>query len=108
MASTAGVPFSVFGLTNTQGIKMKVTLESPIGTVIYGPTEVPANGITSIDPKAANVMSARVVADYGKEHGRFEQTVTLSGKKNAVYIKTLMTSAGIGGVRVTDLAGSNP
>lgn len=107
-APAAGVPFSVFVMTNTQGIPMKVTLEAPPGKIVYGPAEVPADGSVSIDPKAGNVSAARVVADYGKDHGRYEQTVSLNGKPNELYIKTLMASGGIGSVRVTDLAGSHP
>jgi len=106
--SGGGVPFSVFAITNTQSIPMKVTLEAPVGKVIYGPVEVSADGSISIDPKVENVVSARVVVDYGKEHGPEGQTVTLGGEKNKVYIKTLMASGSPGSVRVTDVTGSNP
>ena len=102
------VAFSVFAMTNTQSIPVKVTLEAPVGKVIYGPTEIPADGSISIDPKTTNVTSARVVADYGKDHGQADQTITLGGQRNQVYLKTLMASGSIGNVRVTDLAGSNP
>ena len=105
---SSAVAFSVFALTNRQGIPVKVTLEAPAGKVVYGPIEVAANGVASIDPKVTNAESARIVADYGADHGKAEQTVTLGGKANPVYLKTLMTSAGIGSVRVTDLTGSNP
>jgi len=105
---SSNVSFSVFALTNTQNIPVKVTLEAPAGKVVYGPVEVAPNGVASIDPKVTNVESVRVVADYGADHGKSEQTVTLGGKGNPVYLKTLMTSAGTGSVRVTDLTGSNP
>lgn len=105
---SSSVAFSVFAFTNTQGIPVKVTLEAPVGKVVYGPTDVASNGVASIDPGVENVISARIVADYGKDHGTYEQTVTVGGKGNPVYIKTLMTSGSIGGIRVTDVTGSNP
>jgi hypothetical protein len=58
---SSNVSFSVFALTNTQSIPVKVTLEAPAGKVVYGPVEVAANGVASIDPKATNVESVRVV-----------------------------------------------
>jgi hypothetical protein len=87
---------------------MKVTLEAPPGTVVYGPVEIPADGSVSIDPNSSNVSAARVVADYGKDHGKAQQTVSLSAKGGDLYIKTLMASGTIGSVRVTDVAGRNP
>jgi hypothetical protein len=107
-AAASGVPFSVFMITNNQGIPMKVTLEAPAGKVIYGPTEVPASGSVSIDPKVKNVSTARITTDYGKDHGTQSQTVTLNGERNQLYIKTLMASGSIGDLRVTEIAGSNP
>ena len=105
-ADKGSVPFSVFAITNTQSVKMKVTLEAPVGKVIYGPAEVAADGSVSIDPKVENIVSARVVVEYG--NGPEAQTITLGGEKNKVYIKTLMASGSPGGVRVTDVTGSNP
>ncbi|HEX4825797.1 MAG TPA: hypothetical protein VFV19_15960 [Candidatus Polarisedimenticolaceae bacterium] len=102
-----GVPFSMFAITNTQSVPMKVTLEAPAGTVVYGPVEVAADGSLSIDPKVTNIVSARVVVEY-KDHGSEGQTVTLGGEKNKLYIKTLMASGGIGSVKVSDVTGSNP
>jgi hypothetical protein len=103
------VAFSVFALTNTQSIPMKVTLEAPAGKVIYGPTEVPADGSVSIDPKVENISSARITVDYGADHGKATQTVTLAGERgDPLYIKTLMATGSIGRVKVTSVEGANP
>ena len=99
----SAVIFDSFTIENTTGIPMTVTLEAPIGTVVVASADVAANAKAHFDPQAKNASSARIIANFGKDHGKYSQDTTLDGDK---FIKTMTAAANIGEVKITELVDS--
>jgi hypothetical protein len=99
---TSAIVFDSFTIENTTGIPMTVTLEAPIGTVVVASADVAPSSKGHFDPQAKNASSARIIANFGKDHGKYSQDTTLDGK----YIKTMTAVANIGEVKITELVDS--
>lgn len=101
------VEFGSFIIENTTGISMNVTLEAPIGTIAVGPTEVKPNTTAPFVPGVKNVSSAKIIADFGSDHGAYTETVTVTGQGVPVYVEQMAAAARIGDVTITALKGSH-
>ena len=107
-ATTTPVEFDSFTIENTTGIKMHVTLEAPIGTPVITAQEVMPGQTAPFVPTARDVSSAKIIADFGEDHGKYTETITLTAQTVPVYIKQLSAAARIGDVTVTTVIGAHP
>jgi len=106
--TTTPVEFDSFTIENTTGIKMRVTLEAPIGTPVITAQEVMPGQTAPFVPTARDVSSAKIIADFGEDHGKYTETITLTAQTVPVYIQQLSAAARIGDVTITRVMGAHP
>ena len=95
----AAVVFSTLKIKNMQSIPAKVVIEAPIGKK-FDAFDLKADDTVTRSYKESSVVSVKVAADYGSDHGVSASTIDLAkaGSPYALFVEGIDALAGIGGV----------
>jgi len=94
------VSFAEIRFYNTNGIDEPLTIEAPIGKVVYGPKTVPASSSVTINPNQTDCQSVLIRAGDPPHHDE-QSFATIGSRPLPAYLERLSVRHAIGSLHAT-------